>query len=401
MWRNRHQLMSVFARQNKVVYVERRPYLRTIAAGLRRGDLGLSDLRRPPLRQISENLFVYRYPLWAPISGRFPLKEATRAARRWCIRGALRALGMSQPVVWFSHPSMVDLVDEMPPASLLLYHVVDEYAAYSGNTAEQRRRTEAMERQMMAMVDAVIVVSEELYRAKRPYNEHTYLVPNGVDYAAYSAALEDPHLPPELAAIPTPRLGYSGLIGDRLDLGMLQALAQEHPQWSLVFLGEARVTQQAQAWQAMLSLPNVHHLGQVDIARVPHYLKGFQVGLMPYALGRESENVSPLKLYDYLAAGLPVASADIPAARAFSRQIHLAHSPGDFAQAVAEALADSAPGRRQERRQVAASHTWEQRVEQLSQIVDSLARPVGRPQPVRQAAHGTLEGTRKEQKAMP
>jgi glycosyltransferase involved in cell wall biosynthesis len=150
----------------------------------------------------------------------------------------------------------------------------------------------------------------------------------------------------------------------------------------------------------MLSLPNVHHLGQVDIARVPHYLKGFQVGLMPYALGRESENISPLKLYDYLAAGLPVASMDIPAARAFSRQIHLANGPDDFAQAVTKAMADSTPGRRQERRQVAALHTWEERVEQLSHIIDSLVRTGDRSRHMRNAVHGMLEGARAKQKAM-
>ena len=407
LWRNRHQLMSIFGRENKVLWVERRPHLRETLDPSRSGPAARLNARtgwRGSVRQIAGGLHVYSYPAWAPISGRAPLRQLTRAIRRNAISSAMRALGLSQPIVWFSHPRMVDLVGEMPPASLLLYHVVDEYTAYSGVTAEQRRRTEALERQMMAMVDAVIVVSEELYRAKRPYNEHTYLVPNGVDYAAYSAALEDPNLPPELAAIPAPRLGYSGLIGDRLDLGMLQALAQEHPEWSLVFLGEARVAQQAQAWQAMLSLPNVHHLGQVDVARVPHYLKGFQVGLMPYAPGRESENISPLKLYDYLAAGLPVASTDISAARAFSRYIHLAGSADDsaagmgmpthdWARAVTDALADSAPDRRQERRQVAASHTWEQRVEQLSHIIDSLARSGDRSQPMHTQPRGGKQKT--------
>jgi glycosyltransferase involved in cell wall biosynthesis len=223
---------------------------------------------------------------------------------------------------------------------------------------------------MMAMVDAVIVVSPKLYETKSPFNKHTWLVRNGVDYAAYSAALKDPDLPPDLSAIKTPRLGYSGLIGDRLDIGMLREMAQEHPHWSLVFLGEARVSQQAEDWQAMLVLPNVHYLGRVDVSRVPYYLKGFQVGLMPYARGRESENISPLKLYDYMAAGLPVVSSDIPAAREFSQYVHLAGSSDGFAQAAMDALSNTTPERRQEWRQIATQHTWEARVEQLSDLIN-------------------------------
>jgi glycosyltransferase involved in cell wall biosynthesis len=371
LWRNRQQLMSVFARQNKVLFVEGRPYLRATLAGLLRGELGRSDLYRSPVRQISENLFVFRYPIWAPISGRFPLNQLTRVARRLCIQNALRKLKMSQSIVWFSLPDMVDLVKEIPPARLLVYHIVDEYTAYSDHTPSSCRRTEELEKEMMALVDMVVVVSKKLREAKRPMNPNTYLVPNGVNYQAYTAALADPHLPDDLRAIPPPRLGYSGLIGDRLDLSVLKELAQENPEWSLVFIGEARVSQQAETWQTLLAMPNVHYMGLVEISRVPHYLKGFQVGLMPYAQGQESENISPLKLYDYLAAGLPIASIDIPAAREFSPHIHLADSPRNFAQAVRTALADITPECRRARRDIAAQHTWEARVEQLTDLVQA------------------------------
>ena len=406
LWRNRHQLMSIFGRKNRVLWVERRPHRRVSQQGEQPQRLLGS------VRHISDHLYVFSYPAWAPVSGRTPLKELTRAVRRMAIGKALQTVQMvppvpdalsggsgrsesdvasgskasspkvpfGRPIVWFSHPSMVDLIAELPsrmlrrtkrsdPGAVWLYHVVDEYTAYSGVTPQRRQAMEEREKELMSRVDAVIVVSKALYEAKRPYNEHTYLVPNGVNYAAYSEALADEHLPRELEGIPTPRLGYSGLIGDRLNMGMLSQLAEEHPEWSLVFLGEARVVQQAGEWEAMLRLPNVHYVGQVDVSRVPHFLKGFQVGLMPYTMGLESENISPLKLYDYLAAGLPVASVDIPAAREFRQQVHLASRHDEFAQAAAAALADTAPARCQERRAIAAQHTWEARVEQLSQII--------------------------------
>lgn len=371
LWRNRQQLMSVFARQNRVLFVERRPHLRPTLVAFRRGDIGPSDLLRSPIRQISENLFVFCYPIWAPNSGRFPLDWLTRIVRRLSIQNTLRKLQMSQPIVFFSQPNMMDAVNEIPSARLLVYHVVDEYTAYSDQSPASRLRNEEREKKMIAQVDMVIVVSRSLYEAKRPFNPNTYLVANGVNYKAYTSALDIRQIPDCLKIIKSPRLGYIGLIGDKLDFNMLLELARDNPEWSLVLLGQVRVRQQTEAWRALQMLPNVHHLGPVEVSQVPHYVKGFQVGLMPYLQNRHAEHISPLKLYDYLAAGLPIASLDIPAARKFSQHIHLANSPQSFSQAVRAALADTTPERRQARRDIAAQHTWEARVEQLSSLIQA------------------------------
>ena len=188
---------------------------------------------------------------------------------------------------------------------------------------------------------------------------------------AYSSALSDTCLPDNLARIKSPRLGYSGLIGDKLDLDMLKDLAQARLDWSLVFLGPVNAARKLETWQAMQTLPNVHYLGVVEWSQVPYYVKGFDVGLMPYVQNRNSENISPLKLYDYLAAGLPVVSMDIPTAPEFGSYVHLAGQPQDFPQAVQAALADNGPERYQARRDMAAQHTWEARVEQLSALIQT------------------------------
>jgi len=369
--RNRQQLMSIFARQNKVLFVETERHLRPTLTSFRQGDLKLSDLRGSAVRQVSENLFIFPGPVWAPVSGHSPLRQLTKMARQRAFRNTLRELQMSQPIVWFYHPKWNDMIDKVPSARLRLYHVIDEYVSYQNKTPARCRLIEKLEREMMAQVDAVIVVSRELYETKRSFNPNTYLVPNGVNYQAYDDALADPYLPKDLEKIKPPRLGYSGLVGDKLNLSMLKDLAQENPEWSLVFLGPVNAFQQAQTWQALKAMPNVHYLGSVDWSQVPHYVKGFDVGLMPYVQDRHSETISPLKLYDYLAAGLPVASMDIPSAREFSSCLRLASSPQDFSQAVQHALADATPEHRQAQRKVAAQHTWEARVEQLSDLIQT------------------------------
>ena len=369
LWRNRHQLMSVFARQNQVLFIERRLHLRPTVAGFRRGDLGFSDVRRSRIRRISDGLYVFRYPVWAPVCGR--LDQLAKLVRRLSVRDALRRLHMSQPIVWFSYPSMTSEIGEIQSPRLRLYHVVDEYSAYSGQTTAGRRRVERREREMLALADAVIVVSEKLYNAKRPFNANTYLVPNAVSFQAYDAALADPYIPGDLRVIKRPRLGYIGLIGDKLDFDMLAGLARQNPEWSLVLLGHARVSQQTEMWRALKAMSNVHHLGPVDASQVPQYVKGFQIGLMPYVQNRHAEHIDPLKMYEYLAAGLPVASVDIPAARRFEPLIHLASRPQDFAQAVRAALADVSVERREARRRAASHHTWEARVERLSELIET------------------------------
>jgi len=377
LWRTRHQLMSMFARKNRVLFVEGRISLRKTMRGLRQGVLRLSDLRRPSVRKVMNNLFVFRYPLWAPISGHFPLRQLTASVRRQYLRYVLRKLGFSQPIVWLHRPSMVDLIDDIPSPRLLLYHVVDEYTTYGNVTPERHRRIEALEKEMAARVDGLIVVSKRLYESKRQPNPNTYLIPNGANFQVYSAALSDPWAPEELRAIPQPRLGYIGLISSKIDLEMLRDLAAAHPEWSLVFLGDARVANQLETWEALIALPNVHYLKQVKGTQVPYYVKGFDVGLMPYVQNRHADYISPMKLYDYLAAGVPVASLDFPAAREFGQHIHLARGPADFAQAVREALSDNSPERFRARRELAAQHSWEARIEQISEVIETLLASKG------------------------
>ena len=152
---------------------------------------------------------------------------------------------------------------------------------------------------------------------------------------------------------------------------MLLTMMQQHEQWSLVLLGQVQIEQQREAWQALQALPNVHYLGAVPAEEVPDYVKGFQVGLMPYRQNRHAQNISPLKLYDYLAAGVPVASLDIPAVHKFPDFVHIAAGPDAFAEAAARALDDWAEGRAEARRAAAAQHTWARRTEQISQIIEA------------------------------
>lgn len=371
LWRNRHQLMTRFAKHNLVLYVEPRRHLRPTLAAWKSEKLSLAPWRWKPLSHIENSLYVYHQPPFAPISGGPLLRTATKRLRQGLLSAAARRLNLNKPIVWISRPSLADLRGVFD-ARLTIYHVVDEYSEYVNDSPAQRARTRSHEQSVLRQADLVVVVSPSLLADKRQYNPHTHLVPNAVEYEAYEQCLTSgAPLPDDLAAVPRPRLGYIGLIGGKLDLALLEDVARARPAWSLVFLGALAERREEKDWGRLSALPNVHYLGQVPAARVPDYVRGFDVGLMPYRQNRHVQYVSPLKLYDYLAAGKPVVSVPMPALDGFRHVVHTATDAAGFVAAIETVLREDTPDLALARRQLAAANSWEQRVEHLSGLIQA------------------------------
>jgi len=374
VWRNRHQIMSRLARRNRVLFVEPRPYLRQVL-GIRPEGTAKPHHKPRQLRHIGQGLYVYQPPRWAPIIGRRPLKTLADTLQDRALLPAMARLGMRQPILWLFRPEQADVIGRYSER-LLLYHVVDEYAAYEMEFVEQVGvgRQEAivtLEREVLRQADLVIVTSPALLESKRPFNPHTYLVRNGVDYAAFSAALADPSPPPaDIAALPQPVIGFVGVINEKINLGLLRDVAQVHPEWSLALVGPVaqRFHREQLAW---LELPNVHFLGFKPVAELPRYVAACQVCLMPYKLNEWTRHIDPLKMYEYLAAGRPVVSTPIPSALAFAPPLRLAHDVPGFVHQIEAALAETDDVQREGFRRLAAQHTWEARVEQLSGCIEA------------------------------
>jgi glycosyltransferase involved in cell wall biosynthesis len=363
IWRNRHQIMSRLARQNQVIYVEPRPYLRQVWAGLRQGAIRPSRMGSR-LRTVMDGLCVYTPPLWAPISGREPLASLTRWARERDLKAAMRRVGAGQPILWLVRPDQADLPGRFGE-KMCVYQIVDEYSGYGGLTPQRRQAVLERERRLIERADLVFVTSPALLQSKGRHNPNTVLVPNAVDCDAFSRALDDPALPADLDALPKPRVGYVGALNDKVDFALLGELARHRRDWSLVLVGPWAVREDADAF-ALRREPNAHFLGKKDVASVPHYVKGLDICLMPYKLNEWTRNIDPLKLYEYLAAGRPVVSTAIPAARNFSDWVSIAEDGGEFLAAAEAALAQDSGAAREARRREASRHSWDARVELIS-----------------------------------
>jgi glycosyltransferase involved in cell wall biosynthesis len=375
MWRNRHHLLSRLARANRVVYVEPRPYTYEVIGGLRRGELGLAGLRSGGMRQDRENLWVYRPLRYAPVGGPPPLRALTRRLRRAGLLRALAELKITDPLVWLSHPSQADVRLDLP-ARLRVYHIVDDYLGYYGLSDAQRASWIERENALIAWADLVIAVSAELVETKGAGNPKFRLLPNAVDDIAYSRPPTGDA--PELAGLLRPILGYVGLISVRLDLALLDALAAAHPAWTLVLMCTVYREGCADDLDRLATRPNVHLLSPVPGDRVADYVRRFDVGLAPYKVTRETYHASPLKIYEYLAAGLPVVSADVPGSRQFGDAVAIGSAPAEWEAAITAALSARSPEAVARRREAVAPHTWDARVETLSEyLIEALARKEG------------------------
>jgi len=376
IWRNRHQIMTRLARANRVMYIEPWAYLHPTLRRLRSGQMRLSDLQGPRLRQISANLYVYRPPSCAPRADRFPVNVATQGIYMASLQRVLTRLGFRKPILWLFQPDMELFVGHFDE-KLVIYHIVDEYAGYSGVSEAWRPVTRRLEQQLARRADVVFVTSPTLLESKRTLNERVLLVPNAVDYEAFTDVLAKDAAPPaDLAGVSRPIAGYVGAINDKVDLSLLARVASRGEGWSWVLVGPIVVTDDEgqRALQTLRALPNVHLLGRKDVQEVPRYIAACDVGVLPYRVNEWTRNIDSLKIYEYLACGKAIVATDVPAARRFSEFVRIAKDETEFLQGLNAAQEEHSPEWQARRQKTAAQNTWEQRVELLSTAIEERLR---------------------------
>ena len=358
LWRNRHQLMSRFAKHNKVYYVEPPANIRDCLRPGRRNKLFTRD---------TSGVTVIHGPRWLPITGRAPFKQFSIRAFLFAVSLVSGSTFGRRPIIWYAKPRMVDYVG-MSKAKQTIYHVVDEYSGYGHPSKTDTSAPDPDELRMLRSVDTVIVVTASLFESKSQYNPNTYIVANAVNFEAYSDdALSTPD---DMINIKGPVVGYSGLVAARLDLTMLQIAASARPEWNFVFVGTINDAFCETELNQLRELSNVHMLGTKYVDEVPRYVRQFDVCIIPYVLNLRAQHASPLKLYEYAAASKPIVSTNFAAASSFDGHVRFAGDAHELLAECEKALElDPASSEIVENRRVASNNTWEHRVQQLSEIL--------------------------------
>jgi glycosyltransferase involved in cell wall biosynthesis len=367
LWTNQHHLMSrLAARGDRVLFIE--------SLGLRRPTLRGRDLRRMA-RRLRRGLrgpathagVAVLSPLVLPAHRSRAVRALNAGLLRTLVRRATRRLGMTRPILWAYVPQAEVLLDVLQPAKVV-YHCVDDIAAHPRIDARPFRAAEA---RFAARADVVLCSSAPLAERLRALAapERIRLAENVADTARFAAALEAGPVDPALAALPAPRLVFTGAISEvKLDLALLGDLARLRADWTLALVGPLGVGDPHSDVAALAAAPNVHLLGPRRHDELPRVLRGAAVGLIPYARNRLTASIFPMKVYEYLAAGLPVIATPLPALARIP-EITVAEDAEGFADAIARALAEDSPSRRAARSRAAAGHSWEARLQEIDAIL--------------------------------
>jgi glycosyltransferase involved in cell wall biosynthesis len=364
LWTNQQHLMSRLARSNRVLFVE--------SLGLRRPQLHGRDLRRmgrrlrrglaPPRRRDGVHVLS---PLVLPLHGRAGVRALNRRLLRRQVGRAARRLELRRPVLWAYVPQAEDLLDVLDPAAVV-YHCVDDIAAQKGVDAAAFR---AAEERFAPRADLVLASAPALADRLRTLNPRVVDAPNVADTELFATALEQGPVDEQLAALPAPRIVFTGaVVATKLDVELLAELARLRADWSFALVGPVGAGDPGTDVGALAGAPNVALLGRRRYEELPAVLRGADAGIIPYARNELTRSVFPMKVYEYLAAGLPVVSTPLPALEGVEDVALAADAPA-MAAALDAAIADGTPEHRRARSERARRHSWERRLDEIERAL--------------------------------
>jgi glycosyltransferase involved in cell wall biosynthesis len=285
--------------------------------------------------------------------------------------------------VWFYTPMALPLLSDLTPRAIV-YDCMDELAAFKDAPRQMRQRETAL----LKGADLVLTGGPSLYEAKRALHPNVLCLPSAVDATHYAGAnaTAKPDLMQRAAAlqggIPTPRLGFFGVIDERLDVELLARLAEAEPAWHVVMVGPVVKIDPARLPQR----PNIHWLGQQPYELLPQLVAGWDVCLMPFALNESTRFISPTKTLEYMAAGKPVVSTGVHDVRAmFSDVVTIAADAAAFVDGCRAALEESAQvrsGRIAAMQACVWRYSWDETAEAVHRALDRILAAAPRQTPV-------------------
>ncbi len=364
-WANRvncHHVAARLAHENQVIFVDtvggRTPAprefrkvlrrLRRIAGGVRRVEPGLTVLA----------------PFVVPVYHSERIRKLNIAMLARQIRHILPR--GARPILWIFLPSYVGLVGHLNE-KLVVYHCVDEHAA---NPNAAARQVLEWERRLLLASDVVLTTSSTLFEAKRTLNVKTFYLPNVADTEFFGRAL-DPALPvaKELGDIPRPIAGYVGNItAYKVNIDLLVEAARANSNWSFVLVGPAGRGDPSTDLSRLERQPNIRLMGERPYSELPQWITGFDVCLIPYNQNDSTRGSLPMKFFEYLAAGKPLISTDLPTLTAFRDYFYPVADVDQFSAALAAALTEEAHCR-QARIEMAAKYSWDARMRDIERII--------------------------------
>lgn len=369
VWQGHQEIMSTLARQgHRILFVEntgvRNPRLQDLSRIQKR----LAKWRRSLQgfwQTKEENLYIFS-PLVLP----FPYARLALRINRWLLVSALkrwmRILEFDKPICWTFLPTPLTLeVIRSISLRALVYYCIDSFI----DSTPAAGRIAHSEQTLLKQADLVFVTSEQLFQYAAQWNPQVHLFPFGVSFQLFEQARDAAGGPPEeLKPLRRPIVGYVGGIHRWLDQELLSQTARSCRDCTFVLVGPEQ-TDVAHLRRE----PNIVLLGQKPHGQLPHYIKHFDVGIIPYRLTEYTRNVYPTKLNEYHAMGKPVISTPLQEILAFNRRyqdlVRIASTGQDFRYQIRNALGEDTRAVRELRIRSAQDNTWSHRIEAMQALI--------------------------------
>jgi glycosyltransferase involved in cell wall biosynthesis len=267
----------------------------------------------------SENLFVVTARLREG-----QIEQELISAQRELLSKLFQEKNIERYFFWYYTPMMLPISDHFNP-TMIVYDCMDELAACKFAPPSLKEK----ENELFAKADLVFTGGYSLYEAKKHRHSDVHPFPSSIDTEHYFKARLHTIDPPDQAGIPHPRIGYFGVIDERIDTMLLEGVARRKPEWHIVMVGPVvRINP-----DSLPKLPNIHYLGMKHYSELPSYISGWDIAMMPFAHNEFTRYISPTKTPEYLAAGKPVISTPIiDVLRQYGRSglVNIAGTPEEF-----------------------------------------------------------------------
>jgi UDP-galactopyranose mutase len=289
---------------------------------------------------------------------------ALESAQREMIDRLFAEHAVTEHFLWYYTPMAMPWTKHLRPVATV-YDCMDELSAFKGAHVALREYEAAL----FDRADMVFTGGQSLYEAKRGQHRNVYAFPSSIDASHFAQARSIASEPEDQASIPHPRMGFFGVIDERMDIELLDAVAALRPDWHLVMVGPVVKIDPA-------DLPrreNIHYLGGKSYTELPSYLAGWDVALLPFARNESTRFISPTKTPEYLAAGCPVVSTSIrDVVRPYGEEglVHIADYPAEFVSAIEAALAEDSAKRMREVDAFLADTSWDQTWGRMNELIE-------------------------------
>ncbi|MBX7171206.1 MAG: glycosyltransferase [Pyrinomonadaceae bacterium] len=354
-------LMRVLSKNNRILWVN--------AIANRMPTTSTKDLSRiykklksfaEPIKEVEPNIFVMN-PLAIPTYGNEMVRTFNQKFLISQVKRSMKKLGFKKPLNMVFNPAAGLLAGKLGESELI-YYCVDEYTAFTGVAAGLKE----IEEDLFRKSDLVIVSAEKLFESKKDFNPNTYIIRHGTDWRHFRKSLDpETTIPDEIANLPKPIIGFHGLLADWVDFELLKKTAGHFKNGSVVLIGKITVDAEKKI-KILDGVSNIHFLGRKPYSELPNYCKGFDVALNPFEINELTLAANPLKVREYLAAGLQVVSTDIPEVRILENCL-IGENQDDFIAKIEFVLNNPKP--KEEISDGIRHESWDAKIEELRDIM--------------------------------